>query len=60
MRRGFVLVLVDYTRRAFVYGPKRAGYLDYDMETGLKSTELLNPDCPTVPVRDDPKILEAK
>ena len=62
MRRGLCpKVLVDYTRRAFVYGPGNVRVtLDYDMETGLKSTELLNPDCPTVPVRDDPKILEVK
>ena len=54
-------VIVDYTREPFVYGPGNVRVtFDYNIRTGLKSTDFLNPDCVTVPVMDDPIILEVK
>lgn len=53
--------IVDYTREPFVFGPGNVRVtLDYDIRTGLQSTAFLDPDCPTVPVEDDPIILEVK
>lgn len=53
--------IVDYTREPFIF---RAGNvrvtLDYDIRTGLRSTDFLNPECITVPVGDAPAILEVK
>lgn len=53
--------LVDYTREAFVYpaGNVRVT-LDYDIRTGLHSTDFLNPCVLTVPAGEDPIILEVK
>lgn len=53
--------IVDYTREPFICeaGNVRVT-LDYDIRTGMGSTELLNPDCITVPARDAPAILEVK
>ena len=34
--------------------------LDYNIRTGMSCTELLNPDCVTVPIQGDPCILEVK
>ena len=54
-------VIVDYTREPFVYGPGNVRVtLDYDIRTGISCTDLLNPDCVTVPVKDSPRILEVK
>ena len=54
-------VIVDYTREPFVYGPGNVRVtFDYNIRTGLKSVDFLNPGCVTVPVRDDPIILEVK
>ena len=54
-------VIVDYTREPFVYGPGNVRVtLDYNIRTGLNSTDFLNPHCVTVPVKDDPRILEVK
>lgn len=52
--------IVDYTREAFVYpaGNVRVT-LDYDIRTGMDSTELLDPNCVTVSSGDD-IILEVK
>lgn len=52
--------IVDYTREAFVYpaGNVRVT-LDYDIRTGMDSTELLDPNCVTVPSGED-IILEVK
>ena len=53
--------IVDYTRDAFVYPPGNVRVtLDYDIRTGLGSTDFLNPDCPTVPAGDGAIILEVK
>lgn len=52
--------IVDYTREAFVYpaGNVRVT-LDYNIRTGMDSTELLDPNCVTVPSGED-IILEVK
>lgn len=53
--------IVDYTREAFTYGPGNVRVtLDYNIRTGLRAVDLLNPDCPTVPVPGTPMILEVK
>ena len=53
--------IVDYTREPFIYGPGNVRVtLDYNIRTGLSSTDFLNPDCITIPVPDDPIILEVK
>ena len=47
--------IVDYTREAFVFGPGDVRItLDYGIRTGLAATDLLAPDCVTVPVPGDP------
>lgn len=53
--------IVDYTRQPFVYGPCDVRVtLDYDIRTGLGSTDFLDPDCVTVPAGDAPIIMEVK
>lgn len=53
--------LVDYWREPFVYpaGNVRVT-LDYDIRTGLRCVDFLDPACVTIPVVDDPAILEVK
>lgn len=53
--------IVDYWREPFVYeaGNVRVT-LDYEIKTGLASKEFFNKDCPTVPLPDNPIILEVK
>ena len=53
--------IVDYTRDAFVFpaGNVRVT-LDYNIRTGLGSTDFLNPAAVTVPAGDAPSILEVK
>ncbi|MBQ7293437.1 MAG: polyphosphate polymerase domain-containing protein [Clostridia bacterium] len=53
--------VVDYTREAFVFeaGNTRVT-LDYNIRTGLSSTDFLNPRCPTVPIKDNTVIMEVK
>lgn len=54
-------VIVDYTREPFVYGPGNVRVtLDYNIRTGLNCTDFLSPHCVTVPIMDDPCILEVK
>ena len=54
-------VIVDYIREPFVYAPGNVRItLDYQIRTGLKCTDFLNPDCITVPIHDSPIILEVK
>jgi hypothetical protein len=53
--------IVDYTREPFIFGPGNVRVtLDYDIRTGLCSTDFLNPDCVTVPAGDSSIILEVK
>lgn len=54
-------VIVDYTREPFVVGPGNVRItLDYDIRTGLRCTDLLDPDCITIPAPNAPCILEVK
>lgn len=54
--------IVDYTREPFVYTPGNVRItLDYNIRTGLGSTDFLNPNCVTVPAGSAaPIILEVK
>lgn len=53
--------VVDYTREPFVFAPGNVRVtLDYDIRTGIKNTDFLNPDSVTVSVEDSPIILEVK
>ena len=53
--------IVDYIREPFVYAPGNVRVtLDYDIRTGLRSVDFLNPDCVTIPAGDAPIILEVK
>ena len=53
--------IVEYTREAFVYPPGNVRItLDYHIRTGLGSTDFLNPDSVTIPIKEDPIILEVK
>ncbi len=54
-------VIVDYTREPFVFGPGNVRVtLDYNIRTGLRCTDLLNPNCATIPIQGSPCILEVK
>lgn len=54
-------VIVDYTREAFVYLPGNVRVtLDYNIRTGLGSTDFLSPDCVTIPADDTAIIMEVK
>lgn len=52
--------IVDYTREPFIYpaGNVRVT-LDYNIKSGMRRTDFLNPDCVTVPASDS-IILEVK
>ena len=53
--------IVDYTREPFVYSPGNVRVtLDYNIRTGLSGTDFLNANCPTIPVPENPAILEVK
>lgn len=53
--------IVDYTREPFIYGPGNVRVtFDYDIRTGLKSTDFLNPACVTIPAGDAPILMEVK
>ncbi len=53
--------IVDYTREPFVYAPGNTRVtFDYNIRTGMRCTDFLNPDCITVPAGDAPVILEVK
>ena len=53
--------IVDYTREPFVYAPGNVRVtLDYDIRSGLNSTDFLSPEVPTVPVGGQTCILEIK
>lgn len=53
--------IVDYTREPFVFAPGNVRVtLDYDIRTGLRSTDFLNPGCVMIPAGNAPVILEVK
>ena len=53
--------VVDYTREPYIYAPGDVRVtFDYDIRTGLHSTDFLDPACITVPAGDAPIILELK
>ncbi|MDO4740589.1 MAG: polyphosphate polymerase domain-containing protein [Eubacteriales bacterium] len=53
--------IVEYTREPFVYAPGNVRVtIDRDIRTGLRCTEFLDFDRPTVPVQGDPILLEVK
>ncbi len=53
--------LVEYTREAYVFAPGNVRItLDYNIRTGILSTDFLNPDCVLVPAGEAPAILEVK
>lgn len=53
--------IVDYTREPFVFAPGNVRVtLDYDIRTGLRCVDFLDPSCVTVPVPGAPVILEVK
>ena len=54
------MTLVDYTREPYVYRPGNVRVtMDYDIRTGLKSTDFLDPDCVMIPA-EDAIVLEVK
>ena len=53
--------IVDYTREPFIYAPGNVRVtFDYNIRTGLRCTDFLNPDCLTIPAPDAGIILEVK
>ena len=53
--------IVEYTREPYIYGPGNVRVtFDYDLRTGLGSTDFLDSNCPTIPAGDAPIILEVK
>ncbi|MEE1163604.1 MAG: VTC domain-containing protein [Lachnospiraceae bacterium] len=55
------MTIVDYTREPFVYRPGNVRVtFDYDIRTGMRCTDFLNPDCVTVPAGYAGIILEVK
>ena len=53
--------IVDYIREPFIYVPGNVRVtLDYDIRTGLTSTDFLTSDCVMVPTGNAPIILEVK
>ena len=54
-------VIVDYVREPFVFAAGNVRVtLDHGIRTGMSCTDLLDPDCVTVPIADPPCILEVK
>ena len=53
--------IVDYERIPFVYGPGNVRVtVDYNIRTGLRCTDFLNPQCVTIPASGNDIILEVK
>ena len=53
--------IVDYKREAYVYGPGNVRItIDRDIRTGIFSTDILNPDLPTVATCNQQILLEVK
>lgn len=54
-------VIVDYTREPFVFGPGNVRVtLDHNIRTGMKCSDFFKAEALTLPVKDDPCILEIK
>ena len=54
-------VIVDYTREPFIYRPGNVRVtLDYNIRTGLSSTDFLNTECVTIPAAQGICIMEVK
>ena len=54
-------VIIDYIREPFIfYAGNVRVTLDYDIRTGLSATNFLDPECPMMPVKESPIILEVK
>jgi len=55
------MTIVDYTRIPYIYGPGNVRVtLDYDIRTGLRCVDFLNPDAVTIPAGEEKIILEVK
>jgi hypothetical protein len=53
--------IVEYTREPFIFAPGNVRVtLDYGIRTGMRCTDFLDPDCVTVPVPEDPVVMEVK
>lgn len=53
--------IVDYERVPFVYAPGNVRVtIDYNIRTGLRCTDFLNPGCVTIPASASPLVLEVK
>ncbi len=53
--------IVDYTREPFIYGPGNVRVtLDYNIRTGLGSTDFLDAECITIPAAMGVCIMEVK
>ena len=53
--------IVEYKREPFIYDPGNVRVtLDYDIRTGLRNTDFLDPQCVTIPAGEAPIILEVK
>lgn len=53
--------IVDYTRIPYIYGPGNVRVtLDFDIRTGLRCVDFLNPNSITISAGDAPIILEVK
>ena len=53
--------IVDYTREPYIFRPGNVRVtFDYNLRTGMRCTDFLNPDCVTVPAGEAPIILEVK
>ena len=53
--------IVDYERIPVVYAPGNVRVtVDYNIRTGLRCTDFLNPDCVTVPAAGNSIVLEVK
>ncbi|WP_330363881.1 polyphosphate polymerase domain-containing protein [Butyrivibrio sp. MC2013] len=53
--------IVDYTRDPFIYAPGNVRVtLDYNIRTGMDSTDFLNPACLTIPAAAGVCIMEVK
>ena len=54
-------VIVDYTREPFIFAPGNVRVtVDYGIRTGLQCEKFLQPDSVTIPLREDPIVLEVK